>query len=165
MVELKKLSLDDGMDIYDMLQEIPKEENGFQNSYHGVSFTEYRSKLKIGADMSKGIGLADWMVPQTTYWLYINNKPVGYGKIRHRLTDKLLAEGGSIGYGIRPSERGKGYGTLILKLLADEADKLQIHRILLTIHNDNIASIKVALANGGVTKKVTDTRHYIWIDR
>ena len=27
MIELKKLSADDGMDVYTMLQEIPKEEN------------------------------------------------------------------------------------------------------------------------------------------
>ena len=31
MLELKRLSIDDGLDIYTMLQEIPAEENGLIN--------------------------------------------------------------------------------------------------------------------------------------
>lgn len=42
MIELKKLSPDDGMDVYAMLQEIPKEENGLVNSGNGLSFAEYK---------------------------------------------------------------------------------------------------------------------------
>lgn len=162
--ELKPLSVGDGKDIYDMLQEIPRDENGFQNGFYKVTYEEFKKKL-IGADnMSKGTDLADWMVPQSSYWLYAGGKPVGYGKIRHKMTEKLLAEGGNIGYCIRPSERGKGYGSLILKLLLEKAGALDIHRVLLTIYNENIPSIKVAIKNGGALEKVSDTRHYFWID-
>ena len=42
MIELRRLSVDDGMDVYVMLQEIPKEENGLMNNANGLSFEEYK---------------------------------------------------------------------------------------------------------------------------
>ena len=47
MIELKKLSADDGMDVYTLLQEIPKEENGLVNNANGLSFGKCRL-LHIG---------------------------------------------------------------------------------------------------------------------
>ena len=38
MIELKKLSAEDGRDIYELLQEIPKEENGFGNNANGMTY-------------------------------------------------------------------------------------------------------------------------------
>lgn len=42
MIGLRRLSVDDGMDIYAMLQEIPKEENGLMNNANGLSFEKYK---------------------------------------------------------------------------------------------------------------------------
>ncbi|MCL2287007.1 MAG: GNAT family N-acetyltransferase [Firmicutes bacterium] len=163
-VELKKLSLEDGMDIYDMLQEIPKDENGFVNGCNGVAYNDYKQWLMRSDNIANGIGLEDWMVPQNIYWLYIDGKPVGMGKLRHRLTDKLKEDGGHIGYAIAPSYRNLGYGKTLVKLLIIEANKLGMGSLLLTIENHNIGSIQVAVANGGIIEKVNETRHYIWID-
>ena len=58
--------------------------------------------------------------------------------------------GGHIGDGIRPSERGKGYGTELVRLALIECKKLGIHRVLMTCDKDNIASAKTILRNGGV---------------
>lgn len=41
-IELRSVSVDDGMDFYEMLQEIPAEESGFLNPVHGKSAAEYR---------------------------------------------------------------------------------------------------------------------------
>ena len=163
-IGLKQLSIQDGMDVYAMLQELPKDENGFVNGCYGMSFTEYQQWLMKSDNTARGIGLADWMVPQTIYWLYVDGLPVGIGKLRHRLTDKLREEGGHGGYAIRPSCRNKGYGKLLLKLMIREASALGIDRLLLTVKNHNIPSIKVALANGGVIEKVNGQSHYIWVD-
>ena len=163
VVELRKLSPDDGIDVYNMLQEMPSE-NGFGNSIYGLSYDEYKQSLIKRDNISKGIGLEDWMVPQNIYWLYIYGRPVGQGNLRHRLTDSLRIEGGHCGYGIAPSQRGKGYGKLLLSLMKDEARALGIDRMLITVYNDNPASIRVAVSNGGVIENVTDKRHYIWID-
>lgn len=162
--ELRKLTISDDMDIYEMLQEIPKDENGFINSSNGRTFEEYKQWLIRSDAISKAEGLEDWMVPATTYWLYVDGRPVGFGKLRHFLTDKLREEGGHAGYAIRPSERNKGYGTILLKMIIEEAGKMNIGKILLTIRINNTNSIKVALNNNGKIERSNEVRHYIWID-
>ena len=162
-VKLHKLSIKDDVDIYDMLQEIPKLENGFRNSCNGKSYEDFKKWLVKCDRISKGIDLVEGMVPQTVYWLYIDDKPVGMGKLRHKLSDTLMEKGGHGGYAIRPSCRFKGYGKLLLKLLLKEAIKLGISSVYLTIQNENIPSIKVALANGGIIHEKTDIMHRIWI--
>ena len=164
-IEIKKLSLDNGEDIYQMLQSIPANENGFVNSVNGKSYKEFKEWLLKAMNNSLQKGVLDgWKVPETTYWLYEDGKPVGYGKIRHFLTDKLLADGGNVGYAIIPSERNKGLGKVLLKLLLQESKVLNANRVLLTIREENKASLAVALANGGVVEKTEAGKYYIWIE-
>lgn len=59
-------------------------------------------------------------------------------------------ENGNIGYGIRPSERGKGYGRRLLALGAEKCRALGFHTILVTCDADNAPSKRVIAANGGV---------------
>ena len=93
-------------------------------------------------------------VCHSTFWL-INeeNKIVGTSNIRHSLNDNLLIEGGHIGYGIRPTQRRKGYATKILELSLKEAKRLGIKKALLTCNKDNIGSAKVIIKNGGIFRK------------
>ena len=164
-IELRQLALDDGPQIYQMLQAIPGEENGFLNAANGLTYDEYRQWLAKQDDLSKGIGLVEsWHVPQTTYWLMVGDVPVGYGKLRHRLNDRLRNEGGMVAYAIDPAYRNQGYGKLLLRMLIDEAKQMGIRSMLITIANHNIPSIKVALANGGVVDRVNRIRHYMWVD-
>ena len=162
--ELRRLSVSDDINIYEMLQEIPKDENGFINNVNGKTFEEYREWLINHEAMSQGIGLEDWQVPATTYWLFVDGYPVGMGSLRHSLTDNLRNVGGHVGYAIRQSERNKGHGTLLLKMIIEEARKMNIEKILLTVRNSNTNSIKVALNNNGKIEKTNEERHYIWID-
>ena len=163
--ELKKLSIHDGQDIYEMLQELPADENGFVNSVHGKTYEEYQAWLASCAKSSEQSGLIDgWKVPQTTFWLYEDGQPVGMGKVRHILTDALREHGGHVGYAIRPSARNRGLGKKLLALLAVESRKLGLDQLLLTIQNQNTASIRTALANGGRIEKITEDRHYIRMD-
>ena len=165
MVELRKLSPDDGNDIYELLQLIPKDENGLINKANGLSFEEYKQWLINKQIESEQKGLVDgWKVPSTTYWLYVDNVPVGFGSIREFLTDALRVAGGNIGYGIAKPYRGKGYGKELLRLLLNEAKEMGIDKVLVTILLDNIASQAVAIANGGVVTERTDERVFIWID-
>lgn len=165
MLELKRLSTEDGLDIYNMLQEIPREENGLLNKANGLSFDEYKEWLIAKHRESEQEGIVDgWKVPSTTYWLFADGVPVGFGSVRHFLTDALRQAGGNIGYGIAPQYRGKGYGNEILRLLLNEAYKLGIEKALVTIHLDNKASLAVALANGGTITGRTDERVLIWIE-
>ena len=165
MLELRKLSVNDGMDVYQMLQDIPLDENGLQNNVNGLSYEEYRNWLVKKAQEAELDGIVDgWKVPSTTYWLYADGVPVGFGKLRHCLTDALRKAGGHIGYGIAPQYRSKGYGKELLRLLIGEAYNRGIDKVLVTIRLDNKPSQAVALANGGVITEQTDERLLIWID-
>jgi predicted acetyltransferase len=82
----------------------------------------------------------------------------------------LEKKGGHIGYYIRPSQRGKGYGNLILHLSLEKARELGLKRVLVTCDDNNDASLKTIENNGGklVDKikgegSVVLTRRY-WID-
>ena len=164
-LEIRKLSSDDGKEFYDMLQEMPADENGLLKSVAGKSYEEYQVWLKSSEASSKKKEIVDgWKVPQTTFWFLEDGKPVGYAKVRHFLTEKLLEEGGNVGYGIRPSARNRGLGKKFVGLLKEECKQLGIEKILLTIWKTNVPSRQVALANGGRIERETDERYYIWID-
>ena len=162
MLFLKKLSLDDGKKIYDMLQEIACNDNGFHNKANGMTYKEFRKWLKKEYEVDKG-KLEKWMVPQTSYWLYDDDKPVGYGRIRHCLNDSLEQTGGHIGYAIRSTERGKGYGNAILTLLLEECKKLNIGTVQIGANTDNIPSNKVILKHNGVLFRCSDNKNFYHI--
>ena len=58
-------------------------------------------------------------------------------------------EGGHIGYDVRPSERGKGCGTRLLRLTLQKARELGLDDVLITADEANAASWKVIERNGG----------------
>lgn len=84
----------------------------------------------------------------------LDNRLVGLINIRHRLNDYLSRFGGHIGYAIRPDERGRGYATEQLRLGLLECGKLGIDPVLLTCLEDNAASRRTILKNGGVFEGV-----------
>lgn len=93
-------------------------------------------------------------VCHSTFWmLNKTNKIIGTSNIRHCLNDDLLIENGHIGYGIRPSCRGKGYATKILALSLEKAKEMGLNKVLLTCNETNIGSKKVILKNGGVIRR------------
>ncbi|GAB6471964.1 GNAT family N-acetyltransferase [Bacillus cereus] len=102
-------------------------------------------------DAHNGVNLPQSWVPDSTYWLVTdNNRIVGAVNIRHSLTEHLFNAGGHIGYGIRPSERRKGYATKLLELSLEKTKKLNITRALVVCDEGNTASEKTILHNGGV---------------
>lgn len=149
-VELRPLSLSDGPDILDMLREIGPGENGFINSGSALSDREYPDWLRRQHETARGIGIRPEYVPQTVFWLYVDGRPVGTSKLRRNLTPMLRINGGHIGYCIRPSERGRGFGSLILAETLKQARERHLPRVLVTVHAGNESSCRVALANGGV---------------
>ena len=149
MYFLQQLTVSDGMDVYNMLQHIDEEENAFRNPVKGMSFDEYKRWLIQQDAWSKGEQLPLGYVAQTCYWLIIDGKPVGFGKIRHAITPASRQKGGNIGYAISSEYRGKGLGTLLLSLLLKKASEMKITEILLTVEKYNVASKKVVEKNGG----------------
>jgi len=112
--------------------------------------SDFPGMLKWLSDNERGIGLPDGWVPDSTFWLIdINSRVVGAVNIRHQLTEFLYNAGGHIGYGIRPSDRRKGYATKLLELSLVEAKKLGIKNVLVVCDADNVGSEKTIIKNGG----------------
>ena len=110
-------------------------------------FSGYLERL---ARKSRAANLPPDRVPENEFWLVSDNHVLGRSKLRHCLNPALEVEGGHIGYDIRPSERRKGYGTLILKLTLERAKDLGLGRVFLTCDADNIGSARIIENNGGV---------------
>ena len=77
-----------------------------------------------------------------------DGKLIGCIKIHHTLTE-ALESGGHIAYGIRPSERGKGYGTQQLALGLEYAKRQQMKQVVIACDKENKASAKTAVSCGG----------------
>ena len=98
------------------------------------------------------------LVPSSTY-LGVREKDnyiVGMIDIRHYLNEYLTQVGGHIGYGVRKTERNKGYAKQMLKLALEKCKELKIKRVLITCDEDNIASEKVILS---ANAKLEDIRN------
>lgn len=111
-------------------------------------FSKLLNKLD---NFSNNIDLPKELVPSTLYFLVNdNNRILGAIDIRHKLNDALKFRGGHIGYGIRPSERKKGYATAMLKMGIEKAKEIGINKALITCDKNNIGSSKTIINNGGI---------------
>ena len=88
------------------------------------------------------------------YYLYLvfneENKLVGLLNIRFDLSNELREKYGDIGYGVRPSERKKGYATKMLKYALDICKEKNMDYVILGCYENNYGSNKTIIKNGGV---------------
>lgn len=163
-LQLRELELQEDRDLYAMAREIGPGENGFVNTLYTSGYPRFVRLLPVLRDYASGIGLPPGQPPQTLYVLYDGQWPVGYGKLRHRLTNSLRVTGGHIGYCIRPSERRKGYGSALLAEVLEQAAGIGITRALLTCNEDNLGSRRVIEKNGGRLAELENRYCRYWID-
>ena len=78
-----------------------------------------------------------------------NDNLIGFLNIRFDLSDELVQKYGHIGYGVRPSERKKGYATQMLKYALDKCKKLGMQKVIVGCYKQNIGSAKTIIKNGG----------------
>lgn len=82
-----------------------------------------------------------------------DNRIIGSINVRWNLTEEMKQFGGNIGYGIRPTERRKGYNKINLYLGLIEAQKLGLDKVMLDCDVNNLGSAKTMQALGGVLER------------
>ena len=82
-----------------------------------------------------------------------DNRIVGTINVRWNLTEAMKQFGGNIGYGIRPTERRKGYNKIQLYLVLLEAQKLNLDKVMIDCSVDNLGSDKTIKALGGILER------------
>ena len=98
----------------------------------------------------------NWTVHSTFFGVReSDNKIVGLIDIRHELNSDFLRNyAGHIGYGIRPTERRKGYVTQMLQQALDYCkNELKLKRVMISCEKDNEGSRKTIINAGGVLER------------
>jgi len=124
-----------------------------------LSTLDFAAMVERLNGLSERIEKDEGFVENTTWWL-INeeNKVLGAINIRHRLNELFLNHGGQIGYGIRPSERRKGYGKEMFRLGLEACKEMGLERVLVCCDEKNESSKKTIVSNGGIlySKTIVD---------
>ncbi len=141
----------------------------FQKIYEDMmeEWSEFGGRLNPAALRNNGAPYDKWLrwmqedrhadtcpegaVPQTLYFAVRHDgRLLGAVTIREHLDEKFKLDGGNVGYGVRPSERKKGYAKTMLRLALVKLAEAGIVDVILTCAEDNIGSENTKRACGAV---------------
>lgn len=165
MIYVKAANFEDLDKEWEFVRKMPRDENGLTNKWTDVSREVFEQKaLPQMIDYSKGIGMPDWMVPETFLFLWDDETIVGQFRIRHYLCESLRVGAGHIGYFVGKEYRGKGYGTEGLRLTLEVARNIvPEEEFYLRVNKDNPASLHVMLKNGGRIVDENEEKYFVRI--
>jgi len=127
--------------------------------------------LGLDDDVDTPDGFAAWVArmrvaPGSSLWWIVEGDTVLGGIALRNPTNGEVPQHGHVGYGIRPSARGRGLATWALREILSRAAGLD--RVLICCEAGNVASASVIERVGGVLEDVRETpvgrmRRY-WVD-
>ncbi|MCI8344900.1 MAG: GNAT family N-acetyltransferase [Clostridia bacterium] len=172
MLIAREFKKEDKIKLLDMINEI----NNFDSNFEGltniskiINYDKFLEKLEKNKHQEF---IKPEYSPQTTFGVFDKERLIGGFNLRHTIKGDLINHGGNIGYLIRPSERKKGYGNLMLGLALKKARELKIDKVLISCREDNIGSAKIIENNGGIYENnyydeqlnKTYKRYWIYLD-
>jgi predicted acetyltransferase len=150
-----KLGLEHESALAEYIAEFESEGESRIHGYFGKPEWSHAETVENLMAWSRGERLSGF-VPNSTRFLFVNDRIVGNYNFRHVLSPELERCGGHCGYSVRPTERRKGYGTLLLEDAKRFARELGLIRILVTCSPENIGSSRVIERNGGRLEDLVD---------
>ena len=95
----------------------------------------------------------------SNFYFFMKNETILWAlDLRHHINHPNLSLdewcGGHIGYGLRPSARGKWLAKVMLQLGLDETRKIELKQVIVSAHEDNPASWKTIEGCWGVLLKI-----------
>ena len=163
-VWLKELSLDDGDAFCNVLITLATYKDVYARPVPS-DFTkeEYPGFLKARIDLKNGVNIPAYAVITDTYWVMLDDKPIGYATIRHEADYKK--PGGHFGLCLLKEYQNKGIGSVISELLSSYAyESLGMNEVIYTSKDSNIQSQRSLEHIGAVLVDVHDGYHYYKID-
>ena len=126
---------------------------GLNRCINDISYEQWLEEVlnMPNEEYAKSLGY----VPGYTYFLIRreDDKIIGMINIRYNLTEEMLTYAGHIGYGVRPSERRKGYAKLQLYLALKKANELSLDKVMISCDETNEASDRTIKSLGGVFER------------
>lgn len=170
MLIAREFTKDDELVLKQMVTEINLTDYNFEGLSNISNIEDYDKFLeKLEKNKHQELIKPEYS-PQTTFGIFENNRLIGGFNLRHVIKGNLINHGGNIGYLIRPSERGKGYGTKMLYLALEKAAEIGLEKVLVSCRSENIGSMKVIENNGGIyendyfEEETGKTFKIYWID-
>lgn len=118
-------------------------------------FATVVTRLRGEADETRPA--AAGLVHCSYWWITEDDAVLGAIALRHHLNDFLLAAGGHIGYGVRPSARRRGLAGWALGQVLLHAWGRDMDRVLITCDVDNEASWRTIESHGGALEDIRET--------
>jgi predicted acetyltransferase len=119
-----------------------------------ASIDEFADFVRKLDECEKGI-VDKKYAPSSSYFVMDEEgRMVGATSLRHYLTAEGYHSWGHIGYGVRPSERRKGYAVRMLRMMLEKAEARRIYKVLIAAYDSNIGSWRTAEKCGGVLENI-----------
>ena len=120
----------------------------------------FEKLIRLLDDCEHGLGEKQFSSTTSYFVVDEDDRLIGATSLRHYLTCEGYKSWGHIGFGVRPSERLKGYATQMLEMMLEEAKKRGLYTVLLGCYEGNIGSQKTIEKCGGILENTVSYDEY-----